>query len=341
MILLTAMPASRQPGAVPTVPVAQCLASYLLDRGKRVRVLAPASAAAGWPVGVEVHVGSVTDPEQFAAAVSGVDRVFMAGLVGEPLAQLRVLANAIVTNEVCRVVMLGSHGSDFEDEISDETWQWSAFERSLDRKGISWAWLRPTAVMAHTLTGGYPIPGSAMVDTIRQGREIHEYLPDAPYAFIHEDDLAEIAAVLLLDGSHLGSVDVSGTTVSATERITAVTEALGIHASVATMSPEQAADTWRCEGWPEDTIEVMLYALPAFTAQPDNPALRAQEEAARTLLGRAPRTFGYWADQLRGSRTSSAHWAQAPSTATGPSETSARLTPSSHDCAAWQQGNRS
>ncbi len=299
MILLTAMSVSRQPGAVPTVPVAQPLASHLLNHGKRVRVLAPASDAAGWPVGVELYVGSVTDPEACAAAVSGVERVFLAGLIGESLTQLRVLANAIFTDEICRVVMLGSHGSEFEDEISDETWQWSAFERSLDRKEISWAWLRPTAVMAHALTGGYPIPGSAVVDTIRQGRDIHEYLPDAPYAYIHEDDLAEIAAILLLDGSHRGPIDVSGTTVSATARINAVAAAVGVQASVATMSPKQAADTWRREGWPEDTIDVMLYALPAFAAQPDNSALRAQEEAARTLLGRIPRTFEYWAGQLR------------------------------------------
>ncbi|MEB3366195.1 hypothetical protein [Saccharopolyspora mangrovi] len=42
----------------------------------------------------------------------------------------------------------------------------------------------------------------------------------------------------------------------------------------------------------------MLYALPAFAAQPRNPTLLEQEEMARTLLGRAPRTFRQWASAL-------------------------------------------
>ncbi|MEU4315251.1 hypothetical protein [Nocardia sp. NPDC024068] len=53
--------------------------------------------------------------------------------------------------------------------------------------------------------------------------------------------------------------------------------------------------SWRAEGWPEDTIAVTLYATPAFAAYPDDPVLREQEEPARQLLGREPRTFREWA----------------------------------------------
>lgn len=296
MLLLTAMPVSRRPGAVPTVPVVRSLAGQLRERGERVRVLVPASEAAGWPDGVVPYVGLVTDPAAFAAAASGVERVFLAGLVGESLASLRALTNALVTNDVRRVVLLGSHGSDFEEEVSEETWQWSAFERILDRHGIGWVCLRPTAVMANAVVGGYPIPGSAVVETLRKHGEVHEYLPDAPYAFIHEDDLAEIAATLLLDESHRGTVDVSGTTVSAAERLAVLNSVLGVDARLVELSADQAVQRWRREGWPEETIAVMRYALPAFAAQPDNPALREQEATAGALLGRAPRTFRQWAD---------------------------------------------
>lgn len=300
MILLTAMPSSRMPGAVPTVPLVRSLAGHLHGLGERVLVLVlvPASEADGWPDNVALHVGPVTDPTAFAAAATGAERVFIAGLVGESLSPLRALANALVTNGIRRVVVLGSHGSDFEDEISEETWQWLAFERSLDSHRIGWVRLRPTALMANAIAGGYPIPGSGVVETIRQRREIHEYLPDSPYAFIHEDDLAEIAATLLLDNRYCGSIDVSATTVSATERCAALSSVLGIEAKIVELSAGQAVDRWRREGWPEDTITVMLYALPAFAANPDNPALREQEETARILLGRAPRTFRQWANAL-------------------------------------------
>ncbi|RDI49923.1 NAD(P)H-binding protein [Nocardia mexicana] len=298
MVLLTAMPPSRQPGAVPAVPVIHHLARRLIDRGERVRVLVPESEAADWPEDIGLHIGAVTDSAAFTEAVSDTDRVFLAGLVGESLLPLRALTNALIAGDVERVVLLGSHGSDFEDEISEETWQWSAFERSLDTHGISWAYLRPTAVMGNALVGGYPIPGSALVETIRNHQNVHEYLPDAPYAFIHEADLAEIAAIILSDNEYRGSIDVSGTTATATERHTMLGAALGVETKMIELSADQAANRWRNEGWPEDTIAVMLYALPAFAAHPDNPALRGQEQRARTLLGRAPRTFQEWADEL-------------------------------------------
>ncbi|MEB3366196.1 SDR family oxidoreductase [Saccharopolyspora mangrovi] len=250
MILLTAMAASRKPGAVPTAPSVRSLVGHLRRRGEDVRVLVPESEAHGWPDDVPVHLGPVTDPAAFAAAASGADRVFLAGLVGESLSSLRMLTDALVTGGIRRVVVLGSHGSDFEDEISEETWQWSAFERCLEVRGIGWVRLRPTAVMANASVGGYPIPGSAAVEAVRLRGEVHEHFPDSPYAFIHEDDLAEIAATLLLDDVHRGTVDVSGTAVTARERLAALNSALGTDARIVELSAEQAADRWRHEGGP-------------------------------------------------------------------------------------------
>lgn len=298
MILLTAMPPTRNPGAVPTAPMVRLLSEQLTRSGEQVRVLVPASNADGWPDGVAVQIGEVTDPAAVSDAVAGTQRVFLAGLVGESLAPLRELTNALITGGVARVVVLGSHGSDFEAEISAETWQWSAFERSLDQHDITWAQLRPTALMAHAAVGGYPIPGSGAVDTIGRHQPVHEFLPNAPYAFIHERDLAEIAATILLDDGYRGIIDVSGTTISAAERISTLGAVLGVETTVVELSAEQAVEHWQRDGWPQDTIDVMLYALPAFDSDRGNLALREQEERARALLGRAPRTFGQWATEF-------------------------------------------
>jgi len=296
LILLTAMPVSRNPGAVPTVPVVRTLAALLVDRGEHVRVLAPAAEGAPWPEAVDVHAGRVTDAGAFARAAAGAERVFLAGLVGEPLDGLRRIASALVAGGTRRAVVLGSHGADFEDAISEETWQWSAFDRVLGANGVSVLHLRPTAVMANASCGGYPITGSLAVASLRAGEPIHEYLPHAPYAFIHEDDLAEAAAALLLDDRHEGTLDVSGTTVTAAERVAELNRALGLDGVITEIDAATAAERWRRDGWPEATIGVMLYALPAFAASPDNPALRAQEETLRRLIGHPPRTFAQWAD---------------------------------------------
>lgn len=294
VVLLTAMPPSRQPGAVPTIPIVRTLARRLLQYGEPVRVLIPESEADSWPTDVELHIGAVTDATAFGRAAAGVEHIFLAGLVGEPLGSLRSLANGLISGGAQRVVVLGSHGSDFDDEISPETWQWSAFEHSMDRHGISRVCLRPTAVLANAVVGGYPIPGSAVLDTISAGETVYEYLPEAPYAFIHEDDVADIAATLLYRNEFHGNVDVSGTTVTAAERVAYLDSIFGTHTPVIELTAERAAQRWRSEGWPEDTIAVMLYALPAFAANPDTSVLRAQEETARALLGKAPRTLRHW-----------------------------------------------
>lgn len=295
MILLTAAPVSRMPGAVPTAPVVRAAAHLLRDRGERVRVLAPAVESSGWPEDVDLQIGALTDPASFAAAASGAERLFLAGLVGTSLERLRELTEALVRNRVRRVVTLDSHGSDFDDGVSQETWQWAAFEKTLDRHRIGRVSLRPTAVMAHAVTGGYPIPGSAAVTAIQEGCEVAEYLPEAPYAFIHEDDLAEIAVNLLFDDRLHGTVDVSGTTVTASERVAALAAALDTEVTMTELTSEQAVQRWREEGWPEDTIAVTLYATAAFAADPDNSTVREQEKTARQLLGREPRTFREWA----------------------------------------------
>lgn len=168
----------------------------------------------------------------------------------------------------------------------------------MDRHGISRVWLRPTAVLANAIVGGYPIPGSAVLDTMSAGETVYEYLPEAPYAFIHEDDVAEIAVTSLYHNEYHGTVDVSGTTIAAAERVAHLDSILGTHTSVVELSAERAAQRWRSQGWPEDTIAVMLYALPAFAANPNNPALLAQQETARALLGKAPRTLREWGTGL-------------------------------------------
>ncbi|CAM02558.1 hypothetical protein SACE_3283 [Saccharopolyspora erythraea NRRL 2338] len=281
--------------------VVRSLAGCLHDRGEQVRVLIPPSEADGWPENVVLHVGTVTDPAAFAAAASGSERVFLAGLVGEFLQPLRALTNALVANGISRVVRLGPHGSDFEDEISEETWQWSAFERSLDTH--EWAGLRPTAVMANAVVGGYPIPGAAAVETIMQCREIHEYLPDAPYAFIHEHDLAEIAAALLLGNAYRGTVEVSGTTVSATERLAALGSALGIEGAAGRTVPGAGRGQVAAGGMARghDRRDAPRAAR---LRRPIRQSRAARAGGNGPCAARAPRTFRQWANELADGSTS-------------------------------------
>lgn len=274
------------------------LARFLLAEGARVRVLAPASELAGWPAGVELVEGSVTDPAASPAAFQGLDCLMLAGLAGVVPEKLRELTNLALAGGVRRAVVLASHGSDFEDEYSDETWQWLAFEQALHRGGVEWTYLRPVALFANALAGGYPITSSSWVQRLQRGEAIHEFLPDVKYPFIDEYDVAAITAAILLHGGQDGRVlDVCGELSSAAERAQAIGAVTGRPVELHELtSPQTARRTWAEEGWPQVTIDVTIYAMEAFGTNADTivPVIEQQIDLARTLLGRAPRSFADW-----------------------------------------------
>lgn len=298
--LITALPPSRLPGAVPTAPVGRLVARSLLDAGHLVRALVPAAETEGWPSEVEVIEGSVTDPDATAEAFDDVDRVLLAGLVAFVPERLRELTNLLVSGPLKRVVVLSSHGSDFETAHSPETWQWLAFEWAMKLHGASWIHLRPVGLFGNALYGGYPITGAGWLDTLTRGEPVREFLPDVAYPFMDEADLAEIAARLLLDettgeGRGRRQLDVAGYLSSAGERFARLNETAGGHHRLRPLVDEQEARTyWSDNGWPDTTIDVTLYAMRAFRHAPVREAIRRQVTAAERLLGRPPRTFDDW-----------------------------------------------
>lgn len=296
--LVTAEPASRLPGAVPSAPVGRSLARTLLERGEHVRALVPAAEAAGWPDGVEVVVGSVVEPSAVGGVFAGVSRVFLAGLVSTVPAKLRELTNQLLAGGVRRVVTLSSHGSDFETEYSEETWPWLAFERALEVHGASWTHLRPGGLFANAITGGYPVSGADWCEQLHRQNTVTEFLPDVRYPFMDEEDLGQLAAALLLDETLAGEkLDVCGQLTSARERFEAVNTVWGGAARLETLTGEEAARRyWRQQGWPEVTIDVTVFAMTAFAAQADalQQLLAPQIDTTARILGRAPLGFQDW-----------------------------------------------
>lgn len=297
LTLVTVLPPSQAPGAVPAGPVGRHLARRLLARGGRARVLAPGPELAGWPAGTELIEGSVTDPAVNPDAFRGIDHLCVTGLVALVPERLRDLANLAIRGGVSRVAILASHGSDFEDEYSPETWQWLAFEQALAKNGAAWTYVRPTALFASAVAGGYPPTGCQWASLIRRGEPVREYLPDVAYPFTHEDDVAAVLAGVLLAGGRDGQVlDISGDMISAAGRLRLIGERLGREVRLTELPTAEAArDRWRGQGWPDVTIDVTLYAMQAFAESPAAvAAIRRQEELAAVLLGRPPLTFADW-----------------------------------------------
>jgi uncharacterized protein YbjT (DUF2867 family) len=298
-ILITALPPSRLPGAVPSAPAGRELARLLVARGHRVVALVPGSEASGWPGEVEVVRGTVTRPWASPEAFVEVDAVFLGGLASLVPNRLRELTNLLLASgRLRRAVVLASHGRDFETEHSDETWPWLAFERALDLAGAAWTYVIPGGLFANALVGGYPISGSDWARAIRSGGPLREYRAGVRYPFTDEQDLANVVARLLGSREYAGTrLDVIGCLASAEERLAAWNAALGTSVELVPLTDQaEARAYWAGQGWPETTIEVTFYATDVFAA---SPAAQAQVEASieRTagLLGRSPQTFTDWA----------------------------------------------
>lgn len=221
IFLLTTVAPRKREGSSPTGLVGRHLARQLLDSGVSVRVLAEPGQLDGWAQGTQVMSGSITSPQDAAQAFAGVAKVFLAG--AEPNSVKEVTRFAAAAG-IERIVVLSSHGPEYEQAFPAETWFWLAIEKAVESCGIPWTHIRPSAVMGASLEGTYPATGSDWMDSIRREGVIREPLVDrAYYPFIHEADLAAVAAAALLQDDYVGQIlEAIGLPISTRSRVAAL-----------------------------------------------------------------------------------------------------------------------
>jgi uncharacterized protein YbjT (DUF2867 family) len=285
--LITAVPPRKAPGSVPTGPVGRRLAARLLAAGDPVRILAPGSEAAGWPDGVQVVDGDVTRPQGTTSAFDGVQRLFLAGAAP---GTVRDVIDQAVAGGVHRIVVLSSHGPEFEITLPREQWYWLAIERAVEAAPVRWTHLRPSAVNASMLPEGCPYPGASWAELIRAHGVIRQPHGSAAVPHLDEDDLAAVATTVLFDDAAASTVvDVAGPPITARHRVELIGRAIDRTIRFEELTPDQARALWREQGWREDTIAITLWAQAHTLAHPASPVPTVER-----LLGRPPRLFADW-----------------------------------------------
>ena len=133
-----------------------------------------------------------------AAALKGIDRVFIVtGYTVDMLRQSKALIDAAKVAGVHHVVHLGACG---RDDTTVAHWAWHQLvERYIEWSGFSYTHLRPETFMQNMLSyGGKP--------TIVNG-VLHQYVAGARKSWVDVDDVAQVAALSLLDPEkHAGQV---------------------------------------------------------------------------------------------------------------------------------------
>ncbi|WP_026360898.1 SDR family oxidoreductase [Amycolatopsis nigrescens] len=237
-----------------------------------VRALTTNPAKAALPDGVEVVQGYLGRTETMPAALDGVDRMYLAPLPGTAREVLALAGKAGVD----RVVALsGGQGS----------W-WYGVQEAVNESGIDATHLEP---------GEFMLNSTMWAEQIRTTGVVRDAYPGSANAPIDLDDIAAVAATVLLEDGHLGrSYELTGPeTISRAEMVRCIGAALGREIPFEELTHEQAVELltpsmgeyarWYVDGMAE------------LAAHPQQPTATVRE-----LTGRPATTFAAWAVQHAG-----------------------------------------
>ncbi|MFG3140161.1 NAD(P)H-binding protein [Streptomyces sp. NPDC048211] len=259
--------------------VGSALVSLLHERGHAVRAGSRNSGELSPPAGVPSAACDLGDPSTFAAALEGVDSVF---LYAEPSRITEFLA-AARTAGVAHIVLLSSSAVLGPDAGSNPiAASHHAVEQALGDSPLTTTLLRPGAFAGNAYQWS---------ESFRSGRPVELPYPDSRTSPIDETDIAEAALAVLTDTRLKGSAyHLTGPeSLTATEQVELLAAASGSPVTVRTVS--RAA--WKASVSPFVPEEI-AEALLDYWAATDGSAAEVTRETEK-LTGRPARTFAAWA----------------------------------------------
>ena len=243
--------------------------------------------AKGRALGCDFVVGDFDDPDSVAAALQGVDRLFLNGSGAQPVdgdgeqpmvRQQKAAIDAAKQAGVERIVKVSVwHAHEGGRLAEGAHWE---IEQHLKASGLGWSLLQPSGFMQNFLTGA----GSFSAE----GNLVGSY-GDAAVSYIDCEDIAACAATLLTGpyGSGETFVLTGPRALTHPQIAEQLSAALGRTVRYVDLPPDELAATLRSQGLPprfSDDIAVLLREVASGS-------LVATTSAVRDLTGRAPRTF--------------------------------------------------
>lgn len=268
--------------------IGRSLVDRLLADGAAVRALTRDPARAQLPAGAEVVRADLTDSAaDFAPLLDGADALFLNLAAGGDRAAL-ALVEAAAKAGVRRIVLNSSMA--VTDTPADETnfiaRMHATLERAVRDSGLEWTFVRGGNYATNALAWGPAIRDSGVV------RDAH---PGAQGVPVHEADLADVAAVALLDrtGTHTGQAYlVTGPeSLTVADQVAEIGRAIGRETRVEQITEEAAAEAMSGPHLPK---EAALQLVRMFGSTVDAPAFPISDAVER-VTGHPARTFAQWA----------------------------------------------
>ncbi|RPK93928.1 MULTISPECIES: NAD(P)H-binding protein [Streptomyces] len=258
-----------------TGTVGRRVVEQLLERGEHVRALTRDPARAELPAGVDVVRGDLTDPASLVPALDGVTGLHLITFGGEFFAPLETGAEILGLAGkagVRRVTVLHGGGA-------------TPMEAAVRASDFAWSVVMPVEFMANALEWA---PG------IRSDGVVREPFTGRLSAMVHEADIGAVAAAALTEDGHGGQEYlVTGPQVlTVRDKVAAVAAARGADVELVELTEEQALETWRGQGMPEDVI---AFLIDVYRDTP--PEGRTVLDTVEKVTGRPARTFAQWAEE--------------------------------------------
>ncbi|MER7726231.1 NAD(P)H-binding protein [Streptomyces sp. NPDC096323] len=261
--------------------VGSALVSLLHQGGHAVRAGSRNPEGLSLPAGVPAVPCDLGDPGTFAAALDGVDSVF---LYAEP-SHITAFLTAAQTAGVTHIVLLSSSSVLDPDAGSNPiAASHHAVEQALTASPLTTTLLRPGAFAGNACQWS---------ESFRSGRPVDLPYPHSATSPIDESDIAEAAHAVLTDARLRGSAyHLTGPeSLTAAEQVEILAAATGSPAAFRTVS--RAA--WKDAVSPF-VPEPIAEALLDYWAATDGSAAEVTGETEK-LTGRPARTFAAWATE--------------------------------------------
>ncbi|QIS02373.1 NAD(P)H-binding protein [Nocardia brasiliensis] len=230
-----------------------------------VRALTNNPARAALPAGVEVVEGYLGRVSSLPAAFEGVDRMYLAPLL-DTVDEVVALAEQAGVKQIV--------------DLSGEA-HWTPIVTAVENSGIDWT---------HLFTGDFIENSTIWADQIRASDEIRDPFPEVASMPITMDDIARVAAAVLLSDGHTGrTYELTGPqALTRAERVQQIGTALGRRLTVRKVPREEAIQIFaRSMGdgaeWYVDTTGSMVGWQPEPTG------------TVAELTGSPATTFASWA----------------------------------------------
>jgi uncharacterized protein YbjT (DUF2867 family) len=234
--------------------------------------------------GVEVVHGDFEDPATIAAALEGVDAIFVMAPAPLIADHTKVVAEMAQRSDARRIVLLSSLSA--EQAPANRT---SILHRTAEdlvrQSGCEWTILRGGQFMSNALR---------WAPSIRSAHEVRPYVRNDPSAIIDPLDISAVAVVALIQPGHEGKIyGLTGAESLTPKQCTSIlSKQLGIDLTYVELSDHEAESLYvELFG---DTAEIreklrVLREAGVLPWQEPRPTVR-------DILGRPPRTFAQWAE---------------------------------------------